>query len=265
MFCRSSSRGLLPDPGQAGELELEQQGGRILADRGHELVAHEAHGPAAGSVLEPHQSLQQRLVLQRIVPARHPAPAARQRPLPGQVELLEKVLSEAIAEVEHLAGLGLVTQGNVELLRLPLVQAEGRPEVRRPGPGERAAHQSQHVRAAGRCDGRLRRQRDLLRLEVVALRDGSADPLGAGRRVEQARGQRSADLVGVVDPVPAAELVLGEQLGQVEVGLRRYRTPAAGSARRTECTRSTGGARASAGSCARPAPCCDRRSCRCRR
>ncbi len=147
-----------------------------------------------------------------------------QRPLPGEIDLLElrndpgrvDVLPNvAVARIEHLPRRRLPAHADVEQLGLRMIEvvlqrARGRPVVGKPA----FAGQQQ----VG-CIGGARRlgQRHALALEIVALADRKPRPLVAGGRIEQARGQRERELIGVADAIAAEIAVLGEQLRKVEI------------------------------------------------
>jgi hypothetical protein len=64
-------------------------------------------------------------------------------------------------------------------------------------------------------------ERDALRPEVVHLPERSLEALEARCRFDEARGERERELVRVPDAVAADEAVVGEDLREVEVRLRR--------------------------------------------
>ena len=77
-----------------------------------------------------------------------------------------------------------------------------------------------------RCAHRLVGQPHARRLEIVRLAQRRAQELLAAVRIEQARRDADADLVGVAEPVGADVAVVAEQLHHVEVRDVPCRTPA---------------------------------------
>ena len=89
-------------------------------------------------------------------------------------------------------------------------QADQRPRI-----GQPALDAHQEV-------GRVRRarrlvQHDALVVEIEALADGDAQPLGAGVAVDDARRQRERQLIRVADPVVPEVAVDAEELAEIEI------------------------------------------------
>src|SRR5690242_2879008 len=94
-------QGIDPDPREAGELELDLERRRILLGRGDEAMRHGPQLPATRIVLEASQSLDELAVLRAPVPAPDARDAAGDRPLRGDVDLLDARLDRRIrARVE---------------------------------------------------------------------------------------------------------------------------------------------------------------------
>src|SRR5260221_128407 len=68
--------------------------------------------------------------------------------------------------------------------------------------------------------GRLRRERDFLWPEVIALAQRKSQFFVTAVRIDQPAGNRPGNLVRVIDAVATRKLVLGEKLGEIEIGLR---------------------------------------------
>ena len=172
-------------------------------------------GPATGIVLDPQQPLQQTPVLQSVVVARQCGPAAADRPFCRQIDLLQRVAGEAVAEVNHFADVGLITQHHVAAFHPVLVDAVLQAQIGKPVFVDLSAHRCEQI-------GTLRiaqfgRERDFLLLEVVALAERESQLLVTGIRIDQAAGNRGGELVRVIDPVAAGKLVLGKYLREIEI------------------------------------------------
>src|SRR6185312_16631973 len=101
-------QGIDPDPREAGELELDLERRRILLGRGDESMGHRPQLPATCIVLEARQSLDELAVLRAPVPAPDARDPARDRPLRGDVDLLDAGLDRGIrARVQRAAGVAV--------------------------------------------------------------------------------------------------------------------------------------------------------------
>src|SRR4029079_555817 len=206
------------------QLELhEYRVARLLRRRGQALPDN-ADRPAVAIVLEAQHPLQRLAIDQRVVPAADERPLVGYRPLPREVDLLQlgdvpgriDVLTDvAIAGIEHLAGRGLPAHADVEQLRLRVIDRVLQRACRRPVIGQPAFAGKQKVGRVGAA--RRFGQRHPLALEIVTLSNREAAALVAGCRIEQPRGNRKGDLVGIADAIVAPIAVLGEQLRKIEV------------------------------------------------
>src|SRR5687767_6991666 len=198
------------------QLQLYEKRRGGLLRRHREAVGHHAQRPAVAIVFRADQSFEGALVEQGIVPPGERRPALRDGPLGRDVGLAQHVGRLAIAQVEDLARLGLVAGSDVELLGLGEVGAVLPARIGGPVRGDRAGDCREQV-GAGAGAHRHAGKGDLLGLEIVALRYRAAHHLGARLRSDQARRDAVGHLVGVVDPVPARELVLGKNGRHVDV------------------------------------------------
>src|SRR5512135_1531220 len=88
----------------AVQLQLEKQGVGGLVRLGGQTLEHAAQYPAAPIVFKSRQALDQLVLMQRVVVAEHAVPAAGQRPLRRQIDLLGGLVNETVAQVQYAAG-----------------------------------------------------------------------------------------------------------------------------------------------------------------
>lgn len=98
----------------------------------------------------------------------------------------------------------VILQRRVQIQPWPDLTTEGCQEIRRP--------------PLAQCGTR---QCHLVVREIDELADHRPHDLRPVRRIDQARTQCSRQLIGVVEAIPAGKLVVGKDLGEVEVGQRR--------------------------------------------
>src|SRR3569623_71780 len=204
------------DGGEPFQLELEIQRLAAVAFDGIDVTpAGDAEGPAAAVVLYTGQGFERAVVPEAIIPAADQPPLPLQRPQHGKIGLVDVVGAEAVTGVEDVAGVALIMELHAAFLDLlvgvPLQIAGGGPRG-----GEAGPEFGDDVRFAAHR-GRLARQGDSRRLDIIDLAEGGAQPLAAAVAFEQAAGAAGADLIGVAEPVGGGVTVLAEQLRIAEI------------------------------------------------
>src|SRR5512139_569492 len=204
------------DAPHAGEFQLQEQGGGRLVFLGRQLLEQSAYRPAAAIVLKPRQALDQLVVLERIVVAEHAVPAAGQRPLPGQVDLLGGLVNETVAKVQRAAGGGAIRGAEILADDGAVLGVELQRRINAPAARDLSADGGEQVGGIAAA-GRHPWQGDQLVAEVIALAEGELQALQPAVRLGESAGDRERQLVGVVDPVAANELVFSEHLRVAEI------------------------------------------------
>src|SRR6185312_9527706 len=217
------------DPREAVEFQLDEHRVGGLLGRRRQAMEHEAQDPAVLIVLDACDGLERLFIVQRVVPAAEQRHVVADRPLARDIELpqcidatgggIDELAGVAIAEVERAAEPRRVAQRDVELLVLADVEVLLDEALQRPGVGQLALGLEQDVGARARA--RHLGERHALVGEVEALAERHAQPLRTRQRVEQPRGHRHRQLVGVADAVVAEIAVLAEELREIEVVDRR--------------------------------------------
>ena len=151
-------------------------------------------------------------------------PAAAQRPLSGNVDLVDRcgdLPVVTVSRIQYLAGFRAETQPH---------RIAGEPAVRQVVlPGSIGIEPGQDLSAEGgqkiglvplaifgtRVGGV---QCDPVACEVEALTQHGTHDFVAGSRIKQAGGGCCRQLIGIVDAIPAGELVFGKNLREIEVG-----------------------------------------------
>src|SRR3569623_1634687 len=167
------------DGGEPFQLELEIQRLAAVAFDGIDVApAGDAEGPAAAVVLYTGQGFERAVVPVGIIPAANQPPLPLQRPQHGKIGLVDVVGAEAVTGVEDVAGVALIMKLYATFLNLlvgvPLQIAGGGPRG-----GEAGPEFGDDVRFAAHR-GRLARQGDSRRLEIIDLAEGGAEPVGGG-------------------------------------------------------------------------------------
>src|ERR1022692_1311250 len=163
------------------QLELHENGLACLLGRSRQSLGRDAKCPAPTIVLDADDALQRLLVDNRIVPSPDYRPVVLERPLPGEIHLLELRnvaaridlrADETVARVEYAPGGRLPANAGVEAFDLRMVQvvferAGSRPDVR-----ETCLTRKQQIRGVG--GARRLGQDHALALEIIALSDRKA-------------------------------------------------------------------------------------------
>ncbi len=212
------------DLGEIVQLELDEQR-RVGVSGGRGVTLHhQAADPAAAVVFQSADGLDDLLLLQRIIEAADAVPAAPQRPLAGEIHLADASRAAGQRMVARITVAGVQHLGEVRLPARPDDEALGLAIARIVLPGsipigarhDTAGQRREEVRGAARTR-RFARQRDMLLGEVIALPNHAAHVLLSALRIDQPRGQRGGQLVGVGDAIDAGIDVVGKDGAEIEI------------------------------------------------
>src|SRR5262245_47912543 len=90
------------DPRHSVQFQLHEIRHLRFLRGGHEAMGDQAQHPAIAIVFRADQAFERAMVEERVVPARQRGPSPSQRPLRGNIALLQDVPRLAIAQIEHL-------------------------------------------------------------------------------------------------------------------------------------------------------------------